>query len=320
MADDTEERSCLAELRSREDFRGFKESMQLYALEKGDVEGIFSDNGSDPSVGYQSIRNDARRREWMVLSGKLTGRVGRQIINPTLRNTWNTAMAGAVADGKTEYRFAVAMEALEKACGGIEETAKQIARTGFKVALMSFEEQTGKDDGKAGFINYADGIRVAEQKLAHAGVEMTDDEKKEKFYGAFSPRSANWNAVKMVWRQSANLTFGDILAHGIQEQQSLHAVEAENNASEVRSFNTTLEEEREHDRLTKRIKRDEETASETKNLESSTNHDTRKITADFENVRKQLVGFKQMLDDGLIDEGEFKALKTKMLGLQDERV
>jgi hypothetical protein len=238
MADDTEERSNLAELRSREDFRGFKESMLLYALEKGDVEGIFSDDGSDASVGYQAIpiAGGSRRREWLLLSGKLTGRVGRQIINPTLRNTWNTAMAAAVADGKTEYRFALAMQALEKACGGVEETAKQIARTGFKVALMSFEEQTGKNDGKAGFINYADGIRVAEQKLAHAGVVMTDDEKKEKFYGAFNPRSATWNSIKTFWQQSTNLTFDEILARGIQQQQSLHAVEAEDSASGVRSF------------------------------------------------------------------------------------
>ena len=117
---------------------------QLYAPEKGDVEGIFSDDGSDATVGYQTLTTAARRREWMLLSGKLTGRVGRQIKNPTLRNVWNTAMATSVSDGKTEYRFALAMAAVEKACGGIEETAKQIARTGFKVALMSFEEQSGK--------------------------------------------------------------------------------------------------------------------------------------------------------------------------------
>ena len=55
------------------------------------------------------------------------------------------------------------------------ETAKQIARTGFKVALLSFEEQSGKSDGKAGFVNYADGIRVAEHKLTHAEVAMTDE-------------------------------------------------------------------------------------------------------------------------------------------------
>ena len=118
--------------------------MLLCALEKGDVEGIFSDDGSDATVGYQTLTIAARRREWMLLSGKLTGRVGRQIINPTLRNTWNMAMVAAVTNGQTAYRFALAMAAVEQACGGVEETAKQIARTGFKVALMSSEEQSEK--------------------------------------------------------------------------------------------------------------------------------------------------------------------------------
>ena len=40
MADDTDDRSALGSLQAREDFRGFKESMLLYALEKGDVEMI----------------------------------------------------------------------------------------------------------------------------------------------------------------------------------------------------------------------------------------------------------------------------------------
>ena len=35
---------------------------------------------------------------------------------------------------------------------------------------MTVEEQSTKGDIKAGFETYADGIRVAEQKLAHAGV------------------------------------------------------------------------------------------------------------------------------------------------------
>ena len=51
MADDTDDRSALGSLQAREDFRGFKESMLLYALEKGDVEVIFSDDGSDATVG-----------------------------------------------------------------------------------------------------------------------------------------------------------------------------------------------------------------------------------------------------------------------------
>ena len=41
MADDTEDRSTLGPLQASEEFRGFKESMLLYALEKGDAEGYF---------------------------------------------------------------------------------------------------------------------------------------------------------------------------------------------------------------------------------------------------------------------------------------
>ena len=118
--------------------------------------------------------------------------------------------------------------------GGVEETARQIARTRFKVALMAFEEQSTKGDIKAGFETYADGIRVAEQKLAHAGVIMSDEEKKEKFFAGFNPRSAQWNSVKTFWMQS-NHTFDD-LSRGVQQQHSLDAVEAEDNASGVRSL------------------------------------------------------------------------------------
>ena len=73
MADGTDDRSALGSLQAREDFRG-------------------------------TLTTAARRREWMLLSGKLTGRVGRQINNPTLRNVWNTAMATSVSDSKAEYR------------------------------------------------------------------------------------------------------------------------------------------------------------------------------------------------------------------------
>ena len=46
MADDTDEKADLAKLSKREDFPGWRESMKLYALEKGDVDGIFTDDGS----------------------------------------------------------------------------------------------------------------------------------------------------------------------------------------------------------------------------------------------------------------------------------
>ena len=269
MADDTEESSTLAVLSKRVDFRGWKQSMLLYAMEKGDVDGIFTDDGSDAARGYQLIPapSHARRQSWKLLSGKLTGRVGRQITNPTLRDVWNTAITSAsvAVPSQAQYQFALAMRAVEDACGGVEETAKQIARTRFKVALMTFEEQSTKGDVKAGFETYADGIRVAEQKLAHAGVIMSDEEKKEKFFAGFNPRSAQWNSVKTFWMQSDH-TFDDILSRGVQQQHSLDAVEAEDNASGVRSFmaKSMRDEERnnecDYDRFNKRTKRDEESA------------------------------------------------------------
>ena len=59
-------------------------------------------------------------------------------------------------------------------------------------------------------------------------------------------------------------------------------------------------------------------ARETGSLASSTDHDTenkRNITTDFENVRKQIIGFKKMRDDDLITEDEFEAKKKQLLGL-----
>ena len=53
MGGDTEERSTLGLLQARREFRGFKKPMLLYALalETGDIEGIFPDDGSDATVG-----------------------------------------------------------------------------------------------------------------------------------------------------------------------------------------------------------------------------------------------------------------------------
>ena len=151
---------------------------------------LITDDGSDAARGYQLIPppSHARRESWKLLSGKLTGRVGRQITNPTLRGVWNIAITSAsvaVVPSQAQYQFALAMRAVEDACGGVEETARQIARTRFKVALMAFEGQSTKGDVKAGFETHADGIRVAEQKLAHAGVIMSDEEEKGKFFAGF---------------------------------------------------------------------------------------------------------------------------------------
>ena len=84
----------------------------------------------------------------MLLPGELTGRVGRQIKNPTLRNVWNTAMANSVSDGKAEYRFALAMTAVEKACGGIEETAKQSREPAWRLRWCLSRSSLAKVTGR----------------------------------------------------------------------------------------------------------------------------------------------------------------------------
>ena len=47
----------------------------------------------------------------------------------------------------------------------------------------------------------------------------------------------------------------------------------------------------------------------------SNQENKRNITTDFENVRKQVIGFKKMRDGDLITEGEFEAKKKQLLGL-----
>ena len=44
----------------------------------------------------------------------------------------------------------------------------------------------------------SDRLSGESQKLAHAGVIMSDEEKKEKFFAGFNPRSAQWNSAKNI--------------------------------------------------------------------------------------------------------------------------
>ena len=49
--DESDERGSAGKLSCREEFAGWKQKMSLIALEKGDVDGIFSDDGSNPAFG-----------------------------------------------------------------------------------------------------------------------------------------------------------------------------------------------------------------------------------------------------------------------------
>ena len=86
MNDEIDERSGLAELNKREDF------WVNAPLRKGKgdpviTEGMFSDDGSSQNVRYQADTSAHinRQRDWMLISGELTGRVGWQITISTAR-------------------------------------------------------------------------------------------------------------------------------------------------------------------------------------------------------------------------------------------
>ena len=64
---------------------------------------------------------------------------------------------------------------------------------------------------------------------------MSGEEKKEKFFEGFNQHSTQWNSAKTLWMQSDH-TFDDAPSRGVQQQHSLDAVEAEDNALGVRSF------------------------------------------------------------------------------------
>ena len=100
MGEGDDEKGDLPKLRKREDFHGWKEKMLLYSMEKGDTEGIFSDTGNDPTIGYQALPAGAlgnnRRLEWAKLSNKLTGLVGPWLLalTPPLKHKGIDRIAG----------------------------------------------------------------------------------------------------------------------------------------------------------------------------------------------------------------------------------
>ena len=83
MASDDESNKKAVKLETREEFPGWKERMGLLALEKGDFDGVFSDLGNNPNVGYQlyppGAGGNSKRTKWMELSKRLIGKVGGSI-------------------------------------------------------------------------------------------------------------------------------------------------------------------------------------------------------------------------------------------------
>ena len=109
MSDDESYRSKADILKSRSEFPGWKRRMEMVAQARGDTEGIFSDRGQNPLVGYQIIPIGAagnnRRKEWNELSIKLSGKVGGKIENAARtsarRDAARTAARTCTASGGT---------------------------------------------------------------------------------------------------------------------------------------------------------------------------------------------------------------------------
>jgi len=226
MSSDDESNKKAVKLETREEFPGWKERMGLLALEKGDFDGVFSDLGIDPNVGYQlyppGAGGNAKRSKWMELSKRLVGKVGGAIDNSALRRVWTDEkarieQAGVGPPDERPYMFAKCMAALEQECARKSAEANQIARGEFTIALQSFMDKatTTKDSGSrrnegAGFAAYVDRIRNAEEKLRLYGVIMADEEKKQLFFSHFNANADHWPTLLTVWKQDNNLTFDDI--------------------------------------------------------------------------------------------------------------
>ena len=251
MESDDESDKNTGKLKSREEFPGWKTAVALLVMSKGDVDGIFVDDGTDPNMGYQlypaNQAGNKKREEWLKLSKKLTGRVGMSIQNEALKRIWSTELTRittqAAAAAEKPYLFAKCMQALERECSRASETANQIARGKFTIALQSFVEKEsdasgkpGTEDKNAGFDKYVDAIRKAEEVLRSFGVVMTDAEKKQLFFQHFTATTSNWPTLRTVWAQDDALTFDQILARGVTEQQALDLKSTQFEASGVRSF------------------------------------------------------------------------------------
>ena len=128
---DDEATKGTGKLNTREEFPGWKARMRLTAMEKGDTDGVFSDRGDNPVIGYQSypigVGGNVKRTTWMQLEVKLIGTIDGLIGNSELRRVWADELGIETQDAgppdHQPYAFALCMAALENKCTRASETA-----------------------------------------------------------------------------------------------------------------------------------------------------------------------------------------------------
>ena len=242
--DDKESKSNL--LVDRDQFLSWSRRMRMVAMDKGDIYGIFDENGTKGS--YNAISGNATKRtKWQEVSMQLIGTIGKKIENATLQSVWSAEFERIMAQGQgppdqRPYMVALGMAALERECTSNTVVGASIARSQFIIALQSFTDDQGKNgqSADAGFIAYADRVKEAERKLAASAVVMTDAEKKQQFFQYFSGTSTeSWRISVANWRENDQLTFLDILQKGILKQREIHLDAATAAASQVKAFTAT---------------------------------------------------------------------------------
>ena len=253
MTEDDGKESTRDVLKDREGYFGWARKMRLLAMKKGDVQGIFAEDGTKGVYAAlpAGAPGAAARKKWSETTRKLIGEIGSTIENGTLQEIWSVEYERIDAQGAgppDEQPFAVGMcmAALERECARATALGMGNARTQFTLALQSFSEaETGSRGGAhaeasaaphSGFVAYADRVKAAERKLTAMGVAMSDEEKKQAFFLHFAGNNEHWRVSLHIWRQDDALTFDALLAKGVQQQHSLDLQANNAAASAVKGF------------------------------------------------------------------------------------
>jgi hypothetical protein len=199
MPSEDERDSSRNRLTKRDEYLSWKRKSRLVAMDKGDVYGLFDEDGTKGI--YAALPGGAgaaaARSKWAKLARQLVGTIGKTIENESLQETWSREYERVIAQGagppdERPFVVALCMAAVERECSRAGTVGASIARTEFVIALQSFTEDDQKKSNhdtnsvRAGFIPYADRVRSAERKLAALGIPMTDDEKKQQFFQYFT--------------------------------------------------------------------------------------------------------------------------------------
>ena len=249
MPSDDERDTRTKNLTDRDGFVAWKRTMRLVAMDKGDVYGLFDEDGTKGTYATATAGagGAAVRRKWNELSLTLIGTLGKKIENATLQHIWSreyerVATQGAGPPDERPFVVALAMAALERECAQANTVGAGIARSQFIIALQSFTEDEKKKgaDGKTrtgGFTVYADRVREAERKLSSLGVHMTDEEKKQMFFTYFSgTHNETWRISLSTWQDNDGLSFDEILQKGVQKQQRLDLDASTAASSQIKAF------------------------------------------------------------------------------------